>query len=407
MLRTVFGGFWLLLFLISPEVLGHHSAVAFDKAETLTVTGVVTKFIWRNPHLSITLAVPGQGGTTKSWRIEGGSTNEMVKAGFDRASVSPGDEVTILLNPLKSGKPGGLMLGIQLTDGRSFGWQSESYAETKGSDTKARRQIPSLTEYIAPPPGETWQDREARTRPEPLPMLESRVGAGKIPGVLDPDNLQKPRAQPPFDLTGTWAFRGEEDEQAHYGTYEFKPHPEFTEKAQNTYAEYQSRAIAGQRYIEPTAYCYPAGLPRLMTRYGALMMLQYPTAIFMISRLNNEYRVIYLDGRTREPENLRTPSWNGESLGYWDGETLVVDTEGFIDSHHLIQQGVLTGDQLKITERISMLNNGNTLKIDFIMVDPEHWIGEWRHTKFRDRILKADVREATCLPEDNKSLPGL
>ena len=44
---------------------------------------------------------------------------------------------------------------------------------------------------------------------------------------------------------------------------------------------------------------------------------------------------------------------------------------------------------------------------EYIMTDPEHWVGEWRHVKFRDRIINADVREATCLPKDNELLPGM
>ena len=148
-------------------------------------------------------------------------------------------------------------------------------------------------------------------------------------------------------------------------------------------------------------------MPRVMTRYGSLMMLQYPTAIFMLSRLNNEYRVIFLDGREREPNETRDYNWNGESIGHWEEDTLVVHTEGFTDENHLIQQGIFTGDQLKITERITMINNGNTLKMDFIMTDSEHWVGEWRHTKFRDRILRSDIREANCIPADNALLPGI
>jgi hypothetical protein len=148
-------------------------------------------------------------------------------------------------------------------------------------------------------------------------------------------------------------------------------------------------------------------MPRLMTRYGALMILQYPTAIFIMSRLNNEYRVVFMDGREREAENIRDKNWSGESLGHWEGDTLVIRTEGFTDENHLIQQGIFAGDELKITERFTMLNDGNTIKMDFIMTDPEHWIGEWRHTKFRDRLLRSDVREANCLFEDNEALPGM
>ena len=180
-----------------------------------------------------------------------------------------------------------------------------------------------------------------------------------------------------------------------------------TARAAEFFAHTSSPETYLARYIEPTAFCYPAGMPRLMTRYGALMILQYPTAIFIMSRLNNEYRVIFMDGRNREPENIRDKNWSGESLGHWEGDTLVIETEGFTDDNHLIQQGIFAGDQLKVTERFTMLNNGNTIKMDFIMTDPEHWVGEWRHTKFRDRLLKSDVREANCLFEDNEALPGM
>lgn len=392
--------FLLTLSIVSGPALAHHSAVAFDRNETMIVSGTVTKFVWRNPHLSISINVE-KDGVTEVWRIEGGSTADMVNNGFARDSISEGDEITVQINPLRSGKPGGLLEGMTLADGRAFGME---YDDAPAAEAPAQ-EIPSLTAYVPPPAGDTWQKREARTRPAQLPIVPDSANA--VPGVLDAENLAKPRPKPAFDITGTWAFRGERSEQAHYGTYEFKPHPEFTEKGRKTYEEYLSYATKGERYAEPTAFCYPAGLPRVMTRYGSLMMLQYPTAIFMVSRLNNEYRVIYLDGRERQPANLRDPNWNGESLGRWEGDTLVVETEGFTDENHLIQQGIFTGDQLKITERISLINNGNTMKMDFIMTDPEHWIGEWRHTKFRDRMLYGDVREANCLAEDNLALPGM
>ncbi len=54
-----------------------------------------------------------------------------------------------------------------------------------------------------------------------------------------------------------------------------------------------------------------------------------------------------------------------------------------------------------------MLNDGNTLQMEFTMTDPEHWEGEWKHTKFRDRTLRADIREANCIAADNELLPGM
>lgn len=392
---------WLAL---APGAAAHHSAVAFDQAKSMTVTGTVTRYVWRNPHMAINMEVAGEDGAPVLWKIEGPGTAVMSRQGFDRQSLDAGDEITVVVHPMKNGQPGGLLRAITLAGGETHVLDEDYRPGTPGGER--RQAIPSLVDYVPPPAGETWREREAKTRPAQLPLIGNdprQTG----PGALDPENLAQPRPAPPFDLTGTWAFRGEEEYRANYGSYEFKPHPEFTEKGKRIYEEYLDHARTGRRYREPTAECYPAGMPRLMTRYGSLMMLQYPTAIFMVSRLNNEYRVIWLDGRDREPEGSRDYNWNGESIGRWEDDTLVVETTGFTDSNHLIQQGVFAGDQLKIVERIRMLNDGNTLAIEFLMTDPEHWIGEWRHVKFRDRILRADVREATCLPADNELLPGL
>lgn len=395
----------LIICLIAPTTLAHHSAVAFDKEQSVTVSGEVTRFVWRNPHMAINMEVTNDAGEKELWKIEGPGTTVLSRQGFNRSSIENGDQITVVVNPLKSGKPGGLLMAITLADGTRHA-TSEDYAETPTETQRVVQTIPSLLDYVPPPDGETWQERERKTRPAQLPMLGNdprQTG----PGALDPEHLAKDWPEAPFDLTGTWAFRGEREWGPNYGVYEFKPHPQWTEKGQQIYDEYQAYAQAGRRYREPTAECYPAGMPRLMTRYGSLMMLQYPTAIFMVSRLNNEYRAIWLDGRGREPEASRDWNWNGESIGHWDGDTLVVESTGFTDENHLIQQGVFTGDQLKVVERIQVINDGNTMVTEYIMTDPEHWVGEWRHVKFRDRILNADVREATCLPKDNELLPGM
>ena len=393
------------LLALSGAAVAHHSAVAFDKERTVEVTGEVTRFVWRNPHMAINMEVTNDSGETELWKIEGPGTTVLSRQGFNRSSINNGDRITVVVNPMKTSQPGGLLAAITLADGTRHA-TSEDYAETPSPAAQVRRTIPSLLDYVPPPDGETWQERERKTRPAQLPMIGNdprQTG----PGALDPDHLAQDWPEPAFDLTGNWAFRGEQDWGQNYGVYEFKPHPTWTAKGQQIYDEYQEYAKAGRRFSEPTAECFPAGMPRLMTRYGSLMMLQYPTAIFMVSRLNNEYRAIWLDGRTREPEASRDYNWNGESIGYWEGDSLVVETTGFTDENHLIQQGVFTGDQLKVIERIQVINDGNTMVTEYIMTDPEHWEGEWRHIKFRDRMLRADVREANCLPADIDLLPGM
>ena len=406
MKRIAMFGLTLLAIITVQPGLTHHSAVVFDETTTILKTGTVSEFIFRNPHLIISLDVPGEDGDTVTWNIEGQSIAGMQAMGFDRNSIEVGDEITMKIYPLKSGQPGGLVEGLIGADGRAYNMDAP--------DTSPRRQTyPALMAWVPPPEGETWQERELKTRPPQLPIVSGGrspgdgPATGQMAGALDPENLAKERPPAPFDLTGVWQFRGEDEWRANYGSFEFKPKPALTPKAQAYLDAYIEASNRGERFGDPTALCYPPGMPRFMTRYGSLMMLQYPTAIFMVSRLNNDYRVIYLDGRERLPEGQLDRNWHGESLGHWEGDMLVVETTGFIGENHLMQAGVLAGTQLKIVERYRMINDGNTLAIEFTFTDPEHWEGEWTHVKFRDRVLRSDVREANCIYTDNQILPGM
>ena len=394
-----------LLVFAGNQAFTHHSAVVFDESRTIQKTGVVTRFIMRNPHMIITMDVTDESDQVATWNIEGQSIAGMTSMGFNRESVSVGDTVTIKMYPLKTGEPGGLIEGMIGADGKSYNMEAPR---------SARRQVyPALMEWVPPPEEETLADRERKTRPPQLPIVSvgqgpgSNSSAGDQPGALDPDNLAEERPPAPFDLTGVWRYRGEDEWRANYGSFEFKPKPKLTPKAQKFFDEYIEASEEGVRYGDPTALCYPPGMPRYMTRYGSLMMLQYPTAIFMVSRLNNDYRVIYLDGRERVSESKLDRNWHGESLGHWEGDTLIIETTGFTDANHLIQAGIITGDQLTIIERYRVINDGNTLMIDFTFIDPEHWEGKWEHTKFRDRVLRSDVKEANCIYTDNQVLPGM
>ena len=117
----------LLALILSGPAPAHHSAVAFDKEKTVTVTGEVTRFVWRNPHMAIVMDVTGEGGKTEEWKIEGPGTTVLSRQGFNRSSISDGDQITVVVNPLKTGRPGGLLAAITLADGTTHA-TSEDYA---------------------------------------------------------------------------------------------------------------------------------------------------------------------------------------------------------------------------------------------------------------------------------------
>lgn len=402
----------VLFLMFMGDATAHHAATVFDRKNSIKKTGIVKKFIYRNPHLIINMAVEESDNKTVMWKIEGQSIAALKRMGFNRDSIHEGDRITVKMRPLRSGEPGGLLQGLVGADGTAYSMDGTELKQDYAKKEKVRQAAPGLMAYLPPPEDETWQIREKKTRPAQLPIISEglapgdHAATGGAAGALDPENLNKKRAPAPFDMTGVWQYRGEDDYRANYGSYEFKPKPELTPKAADYYKLYQEKAKEGVRFDDPATQCYPAGMPRLMTRYGSLMMLQRPTAIFMVSRLSNEFRVIYLDGRDRIPESNLDRNWGGESLGYWDGNTLVVETEGFTDENHMIQAGIKASKKLKMTERYRMINNNNTLVMELTMTDPDNWVGEWKHVKFRDRVLRSDVREANCIYTDNLALPG-
>ena len=153
-------------------------------------------------------------------------------------------------------------------------------------------------------------------------------------GALAPANLAKPRPKPPFDLTGTWQHDGRAN------TWKFVPETfKLTPQAQVHFEAGQKALKAGGVYRDDIGQCWPAGMPLIMTRVWPIAMVQLPTAIYMISALRERVRIIYLDGRPHTPADVVVRTFNGESIGHWEGDALVVDTIYFPGHHHWMDQG--------------------------------------------------------------------
>ena len=97
-------------------------------------------------------------------------------------------------------------------------------------------------------------------------------------------------------------------------------------------------------------------------------------------------------------------SFNGESIGHWEKETLVVDTVGFRGDHHWVDNGIPASDALHVIERMRLIDNGKTLEIQYAMTDPKSWVGEWSWTKRWRRVDDQEISEASCLPDLNEHL---
>jgi hypothetical protein len=108
------------LLIASRPVVAHHGAAAFenDPAKRLVLKGTVVEWLWANPHTLLQFDTKGADGQTVRWVVEASNPPDMQNRGWSIKSFKPGDEVTVTVRPVKSGKPVGSIVQVEFPDGR-------------------------------------------------------------------------------------------------------------------------------------------------------------------------------------------------------------------------------------------------------------------------------------------------
>ena len=109
-----------LAFVAGTTARAHHSHAMFDMTREVSVTGVVTSFSYRNPHVFLYLDVKGEDGKVTPWSVEMSNISNMERRGIYRSTFKPGDMVTVKLNPLHDGRPGGNYTSVTAADGKTY-----------------------------------------------------------------------------------------------------------------------------------------------------------------------------------------------------------------------------------------------------------------------------------------------
>lgn len=98
----------------------HHSHAMFDHEQEVTVTGTVTEFVFRNPHVFLYVDVKNPTGEAVNYWVEMSNIPNMIRRGITPATFKPGDTVTIRVHPLKDGRPGGNYVTVTAADGKTY-----------------------------------------------------------------------------------------------------------------------------------------------------------------------------------------------------------------------------------------------------------------------------------------------
>src|SRR6516165_1380513 len=148
---------------------------------------------------------------------------------------------------------------------------------------------------------------------------------------------------------------------------------------------------------DPTLHCVAPGVPRLGPPHQIVQTAKQ--AIFLYAdNTGNQWRVIPLDGRPHSTDPETAATFNGDSVGHWEGDTLVVDVTRLTDETWLGDNGLLHSRKLHVTERLRRV--GETIQYQVTMEDPEVFEKPW--TLSRTLTLQPDALEeaAPCVDND-------
>ena len=166
-------------------------------------------------------------------------------------------------------------------------------------------------------------------------------------------------------------------------------------------AEAKRQQFLARRGIDdPMGRCLLTGVPRIQYRPLPLEIVQLPDRVIILYEIHHAFRIIPTDGRGH-PDDLE-PSYLGDSIAHWDGDTLVVDVTGFNDKTWLAGVGTIHSEQLRVTERYTR-DTFDTIRYQVTMEDPVVFTKPWHmEESFRLRPNER-IREYECI-ENNEDI---
>ena len=324
-LRPLLIGTLLATSLLS-SAFAHHSRSNFNLDTVLEFQGVITEYSWRNPHTFATLAVKSESGETRELLLELNSISVLTRQGWTRETLSVGDEVTVFANPDRN-------------KGKNL-YYSNYFVLPNGS-------------LIASAPG---------TGPASLPRTPRQQG--------DPTARSD-------DFSGIWrAEGGRFGARGGNGMGAGNPGQNRVSLGGQTQAVGLPVTALGQAELDawdvednPWFRCVTKTPPWIFSGVGAHKIIRESNDKITIRyEILDVERTVHM-GTTEHASGVEL-SHLGHSIGWFEGETLVVDTALFAPAQWGIGNGVSSSEQKHLVERFTLLDDGHRLKFDYTIEDP-------------------------------------
>ena len=208
-----------------------------------------------------------------------------------------------------------------------------------------------------------------------------------------------PELAPGQDLTGVWQLSSYDPALR---PIDGKPLP-FTDAGAKAFKDNQSKVkTEGGKNV-----CQPLGTPRAYVSPYPIMFMQVPRNLITIYHEENRtYRLIRLDAEHMDPGPW-DPSYVGESVAKWDGDTLVVDSLNFNGMTWLDDSGVPVSDKLHVVEHWKLIDGGHKLQADFSIDDPTNFTHPWTGRRVFTARPGVTMQDDWVCGEPHRSLKGM
>jgi hypothetical protein len=183
-------------------------------------------------------------------------------------------------------------------------------------------------------------------------------------------------------------------------------------------------ALSGKPALSRGASCWPGSITAFINSpmTNPMFFVQGPNVVVMIKTSGNEVRHVHLTDK--HSANVK-PSWSGESIGHYEGDTLVIDTIGMNDKTTVDGFGTPHTTQMHVIERFHRIDNGNELEVNIRVEDPGAFTMPWnaiqRYRQYEAAVRKVPIerlaqlasgeegplREVRCAENPNSFFPGI
>jgi len=312
-----------------------------------------------NPHAFLFIDVADSAGSVMNWAVEFGEPLVLERQGWNRNSLKAGDVVSIDGHPARGPKKQAYATSVTRAGQRLFTPRAEAAAPARTSEPTPR--WPDGKPRLGPAPGKKgyWGAASASALVEnigsPIPMNRE----GLLENLADIDRVAP--LQP-------WAK----------AIYEFR-----------------------QRNLlkdDPYNRCVPPGGPRQFLMPNGFQFVEQRDlgrVLILLGGGDRNWRMIYTDGRPQGQASEAVLTYYGNSVGRWEGDTLIVDSVGYNEGFWFTNGGLPHTEALHLVERFSRPDM-NTLRYEVTVDDPRAYTRTWTGGWTMQWVPDQEIQEYFC-----------